>query len=48
MSHVIRKPVMWFSTRCDTNWPVQSHKQARGLRLVISDLRRRGIVLSVK
>ena len=33
MSRVTRKPTMWFpNTRSDTNQPVQSQKQARGLK----------------
>ena len=28
----MRKPTIWFPTRPDTNWPVQSQKQARSLK----------------
>ena len=29
------KPTMWFPTRSDTNWPVQSQKRARSLKFRI-------------
>ena len=45
LSHIMGKPTMWFPNRSDTNQAVQAQKMAK---LEISDLRRRGIVLSVQ
>ena len=33
----MRKPVFGFPTRSDTNWAVQSHKMARGLKFQIKE-----------
>ena len=35
MSRLVGIPTMWFPTRSDTNWPVQSQKRARILKLRI-------------
>ena len=35
MSLWVRKPTIWVLTRSDTNWPVQSQKQARSLKFRI-------------
>ena len=45
MSRVTRKSSSRFRARSDTNWAVQPQKMAE--RLEISDLRSRGIVLSM-
>ena len=42
----MRKPTIWVPTRPDTNWPVQSHKQARSLKFRIEE--EEGCVLSVQ
>ena len=35
MSHLVRKPTMWFTDRSDTNQAVWSQKQARSLKFRI-------------
>ena len=35
LSHLVRKPTMWFPNRSDTNQAVQSKKQARSLKFGI-------------
>ena len=35
MSRFVRKPVLRFPTRSDTNWAVQPQKMARGLKFPI-------------
>ena len=35
LSRLVGKPTMWFPNRSDTNWPVQSHNKARGLKFRI-------------
>ena len=35
MSRLVRKPIMWFLNRSDTNQTAQSLKQARGLKCLI-------------
>ena len=35
MSHLVRKPTMWFPNRSDTNRAVQSQKQVRSLKFRI-------------
>ena len=35
MSHLVGKPTMWFSSRSDTNRPVQAQKRARSLKFQI-------------
>ena len=38
---------MWFLNRSDTNWPVQSQKQATSLKFEILQIGRGGVVLSM-
>ena len=45
MSHLMRKPTMWFPIRSNTNQAIQSTKD--GKRLDILDLQSRETVLSV-
>ena len=35
MSHLVRKPTLWFPTRSNTNRPAPSQKMARGLKFRI-------------
>ena len=35
MSRLVGKPTMWFSSRSDTNRPVQAQKRARSLKFWI-------------
>ena len=38
MSGHVRKPTIWVSIRSDTNWAVQSQKQARSLKFRIKEV----------
>ena len=46
LSHIIRKPTMWFLNRSDTNQAVQAQKMVRGLKFWIKKVEETNVLIS--